>query len=124
MNENIHFNKTIPILRIFDVEKAKEFYIKIMEFDLDWEHAFEESLPLYMQVSKGNCMLHLSEHHGDSSPGAAVRIEVDGIDRFLTSITNKNYRFAKPHIEHTPWQTKEFQMIDPFGNKIIFYQGC
>ncbi|MCA1060709.1 VOC family protein [Rossellomorea aquimaris] len=122
MREEIQFHKTIPILRIFDIEKAKEFYMDILEYTLDWEHAFETSFPLYMQVSKGNSILHLSEHHGDCSPGAAIRMEVEGIEEFLTGILRKNYRFAKPAIEHTPWKTKEFQIIDPFGNKLIYYQ--
>src|SRR6185295_19052023 len=30
---------------------------------------FEPDLPLYMQVSRDRCVLHLSEHHGDCSPG-------------------------------------------------------
>lgn len=123
LNEEFHIKKTIPILRIFDIDKAKEFYIDLLEYKLDWEHAFEESLPLYMQVSKGDSILHLSEHHGDCSPGAAVRIEVEGIEKLHTMIINKNYRYARPEMEHTPWQTREFQLIDPFGNKLIYYQA-
>ena len=40
------FGKTKPILRIFDEEKAKEFYINFLGFRVDWEHRFEEGLPL------------------------------------------------------------------------------
>jgi len=29
-----------------------------------------------MQVSGGNLVLHLSEHHGDGSPGANIRVEM------------------------------------------------
>ncbi|TMU83639.1 VOC family protein [Bacillus sp. BHET2] len=119
----MHIKNPIPILRIFDVDKAKEFYIKILEFVIDWEHSFDESLPLYIQVSKGDCILHLSEHHGDCSPGAAIRMEVDGIEKLQSMIMKKKYRFVKPEIEQTPWQTKEFGIIDPFGNKLIFYEG-
>jgi len=36
-------------------------------------------LPLYMQVSRDEVKLHLSEHYGDGSPGAAIRIEVNGV---------------------------------------------
>ncbi|WHZ16958.1 MAG: Glyoxalase family protein [Nitrospira sp.] len=58
----------IPILRIFDEAKAKEFHLDFLGFTLDWEHRFEAGLPLYMQVSRDGCILHLSEHHGDGSP--------------------------------------------------------
>src|SRR5580765_7873563 len=65
-----------PILRIFDEAKAREFYVEFLGFKVDWEHRFEPGLPLYMQVSKDDCVLHLSEHFGDGSPGAHIRIEI------------------------------------------------
>jgi hypothetical protein len=58
------FGRTTPILRIFDENKAKEFYVDFLDFKVDWEHRFEEGLPLYMQISKDGCIIHLSEHHG------------------------------------------------------------
>ena len=66
--------KITPILRSFDEAKAREFFVDFLGFTVDWEHRFEPSLPLYMQVSKDDCIIHLSEHHGDCSPGAAIRI--------------------------------------------------
>ena len=33
---------TIPIIRIFDETKAKEFYLKFLGMTLDWEHRFGE----------------------------------------------------------------------------------
>ena len=32
----IAFRTTIPILRIFDIAKAKEFYVDYLGFGLDW----------------------------------------------------------------------------------------
>ena len=49
MNQN---QNIIPVLRIFDVEKAKAFYLDFLGFQLDWTHQFEENFPLYMQISK------------------------------------------------------------------------
>ncbi len=74
----ITFQQTTPILRIFDVSKAREFYVDFLGFQVDWEHRFEEGLPLYMQVSRGNLVLHLSEHHGDACPGAAIFVTMSG----------------------------------------------
>ena len=79
------FRNTTPILRIFDEAKAKEFYVEFLGFTVDWEHRFEEGLPLYMQISKDGCVLHLSEHHGDCCAGAAMRIETDELDAFQKS---------------------------------------
>jgi catechol 2,3-dioxygenase-like lactoylglutathione lyase family enzyme len=51
----------IPILRIFSVEKAREFYLDYLGFHLDWEHRFDDNAPLYMQVSRAGLILHLCE---------------------------------------------------------------
>ncbi|HEX8838133.1 MAG TPA: glyoxalase superfamily protein [Candidatus Acidoferrum sp.] len=42
---SIEFIRRIPILRIFGVEKAKEFYIGWLAFKIDWEHQFEQNTP-------------------------------------------------------------------------------
>ena len=33
----------IPILRIFSVDKAKEFYVGFLGFSVDWEHRFGDN---------------------------------------------------------------------------------
>ncbi len=110
----------IPILRIFDEAKAKEFYFDFLGFRLDWEHRFEEGLPLYMQISKDRCILHLSGHHGDCSPGAAMRIETAGLEAFQRELAAKQYRYARPTIEATPWGRHDVSVTDPFGNRLTF----
>lgn len=116
----MQFSQVTPILRIFDVEKAREFYIEFLGFGIDWEHRFEENFPLYLQVSRNGCVLHLSEHHGDCSPGAAVRVETNGLEEFHAELTAKNYRYMKPGIENMPWGTREMTVRDPFGNRLVF----
>ena len=54
----VEFQKTIPILRIFSVEKAKEFYAGFLGFAVDWEHHFDETAPAYLQVSRDGLVLH------------------------------------------------------------------
>ena len=112
--------KTIPILRSFDETKAKEFYLDFLGFNLDWEHRFEADFPLYMQVSKDSCVLHISEHHGDCCPGAALRIEIDNIENYQKQLQEKKHKNAKPGIQKMPWGSKDMAITDPFGNKIIF----
>ncbi|MCC6139199.1 MAG: VOC family protein [Nitrospira sp.] len=114
------FGNTTPILRMFDERKAKEFYIGCLGFVLDWEHRFEEGLPLYMQVSKDGCVLHLSEHHGDGCPGAALRIETNELEAFHRQLSEKTYPYARPGIETTPWGSRDLSVCDPFGNRLTF----
>ena len=65
-------------------------------------------------------MLHLSEHHGDCSPGAAVRIETGDVAAFHAELLSKRYKYARPGIEDTPWGTREMSVKDPFGNRLTF----
>lgn len=110
----------VPILRIFDEAKAREFYVGFLGFQVDWEHRFELGLPLYLQVSRDGCVLHLSEHHGDCCPGAAMRIEVDDIDALHTELSAKLYGYARPDIDDTPWGSRDMSVKDPFGNRLTF----
>jgi uncharacterized glyoxalase superfamily protein PhnB len=112
--------RTTPILRIFDEGKAREFYLDFLGFALDWEHRFEPDLPIYMQVSLGDCLLHLSEHHGDCSPGAAVRIETPRVDEYCAKLRAQGYRGARPSVEDMPWGTRDMSIVDPFGNRLTF----
>jgi uncharacterized glyoxalase superfamily protein PhnB len=114
------FGRTTPILRIFDEMKAKEFYVGFLGFTIDWEHRFEDGLPLYMQISKDGCVLHLSEHHGDATPGAAMRIETNELPEFQRQLLAKPYKYARPGIEETPWGTRDMSVHDPFGNRLTF----
>ncbi|MCD9025461.1 glyoxalase superfamily protein [Cohnella silvisoli] len=112
----------IPIFRIFDEPKAKEFYIEYLGFKVDWEHRFEPNMPLYMQISMHEIRIHLSEHYGDCSPGSAIRIEVNGIRELQKNLNGKQYNYSRPGLEKTSWETEECSVVDPFGNKIIFYE--
>lgn len=112
-----------PIFRIFDEEKAKEFYLDFLEFKQDWEHRFEQGTPLYTQISKGDCIIHLSEHHGDACPGSSIRVEVENIEALHAKLIGKNYKYYRPGLETTPWNTLEVGVTDPFGNRVLFFQN-
>lgn len=118
----ISFNRVVPILRIFDIAKADEFYLGFLAFSVDWDHRFDPNAPLYRQISRGNLILHLSEHHGDGNPGASLRVMMDGVEAFHREISSKGYRYMRPGLETTPWGTIETGVIDPFGNLIRFCQ--
>lgn len=114
------FGSTTPILRIFDEAKAREFYVDFLGFSVDWEHRFEEGLPLYMQVSKDGCVLHLSEHHGDCCPGSAMRIQTDRLEEFQRELLAKSYKNLRPGVQEMPWGSRDMPIIDPFGNRLTF----
>jgi hypothetical protein len=120
--ETMKFGSAVSILRMFDEAKAREYYVGFLGFKIDWEARFEPGAPLYMQVSRGGAVLHLSEHHGDASPGASVRIPVDALDALHAELTAKKYKYNRPGIQEMPWGTREMTANDPFFNRIIFVE--
>jgi uncharacterized glyoxalase superfamily protein PhnB len=116
----VTFGKTTPVLRILDEAKAKEFYVNFLGFKVNWEHRFEPGFPIYMEVSKDGCVLHLTEHRGDCNPGAAVRIETNDVDGYHAELAMKGSAYGLPGVENKPWGTREMTVTDPFDNKLSF----
>ena len=112
--------KVIPMLRIFDYNKAVEFYVDWLGFKINFEHTFHEDAPKYIEVERDGITFHLSEHHGDGTPGSHVFIWCEGVRDYHTELINKKYKYNRPGIEETFYGALAFIVNDPFNNKIIF----
>ncbi len=112
--------QAIPVIRIFDEAKAKDFYLGFLGMTLDWEHRFGPEFPLYMQVSMEGLVLHLSEHSGDGSPGTKLLVNMDALDVLFAQVSATEYRYSRPSIETAPWGNRMFEVTDPFSNRILF----
>lgn len=109
----------IPVVRIFDLEKARDYYLDYLGFSLDWEYQHEEDLPIYMQISRSGCILHLSEHHGDATPGSTCFVPIDNAMALHAELGEKRYRNIKPALDAMPWGL-QITVTDPFGNRLRF----
>jgi len=118
----VKIGSVTPILRIFDEAKAREFYVEYLGFKIDWEHRFGDDFPLYTQVSRDGCVLHLSEHYGDGSPGAHVRIETKGLEELLAELKARKYKYLRPGLEDAEWGDRLLVVPDPFGNLLTFFE--
>jgi uncharacterized glyoxalase superfamily protein PhnB len=114
---------TIPVLRIFDEAKARAYYLDYLGFRLEFEHRFDPTAPLYLSVVRDGCTLHLSEHHGDGTPGTLVRIHCSDVDAFAAELATRPQAHSRPTIEAMPWGTRDLALIDPFGNRVVFSDG-
>ncbi len=114
------FERTIPVLRIYALDKALEFYVGFLGFSVDWEHRFEPGAPVYMQVSRDGLTLRLSEHHGDGTPGSVVFVATAGVRALHRELNDKKYRHNRPGLEVRDWGSTELTVIDPFSNRIVF----
>jgi catechol 2,3-dioxygenase-like lactoylglutathione lyase family enzyme len=108
----------VPIMRIFDVDRAREFYVGWLGFHVDWEHRFDDDAPLYMQVSRDGLVLHLSEHSGDGTPGSVVYVGAHGVAELHREITAKPYKYLHPGLDTGPAGGDCLTLLDPFGNTL------
>lgn len=113
------FNRVIPILRMFDAGKATEFYVTYLGMTVDWEHRFKPELPLYLQVSRGDLVLHLSEHHGDGTPGTVIYVDTTDVASLHAELRSKEYSHLNPALETDEIGT-HVSVLDPFGNTLRF----
>jgi uncharacterized glyoxalase superfamily protein PhnB len=118
----VTLGRVIPILRSFDEAKARRFYVDFLGFKVDWEHRFEERLPLYMQISKDDCILHLSEHHGDCRAPGALRIATSNVKAYQRELIANSDNYARRCAERKPWGKISMSISDPFGTRLEFYQ--
>ncbi|MDO9338506.1 MAG: glyoxalase superfamily protein [Caulobacter sp.] len=115
------FSELVPVFRILDVAKALEFYRDYLGMTVAWEHRFEPTLPLYMQVERDGLVLHLSEHYGDALPGSTIRVKVKGLAAFHAELKGKQYGYLRPGLQRDG-DDLEVNLLDPFGNKLRLYE--
>jgi uncharacterized glyoxalase superfamily protein PhnB len=122
--DTLSVTKTIPMFRFFDKKKATEFYVDWLGFSVDWEHSFSEGKPpIYMQISKSGMVIHLTEHHGDCTPGAKAFIECSGLREYHKRLIESKYAYNAPGLETAPWKSLCMEVVDPFGNKLLFSEA-
>ena len=113
--------KGIPTFRILNYNVAIEFYVDFLGFTMDWEHRFGPSEPVYMQISRNNLTLHLSENKRFQTE-VIIFVDTDGIEAFHKELVERNTAKSIPEVSKTDWQTLQMEIKDPFGNLLRFNQ--
>jgi len=111
--------KGIPTFRILNYNEAVNFYIDFLGFTIDWEHRFGPLEPVYMQISRNELTLHLSENNRFQT-GVIIFVETQGIEAFHKELLGKNRVKPIPNVSKTDWQTLQMEIEDPFGNLLRF----
>ncbi len=88
---------------MFDETKTREFYLDFLGFSIEFEHRFEADLPLYLGLSRNGLQLHLSEHHGDASPGSTIFVPMRNIELLRDELLGKRYGYGRPDIVEQGW---------------------
>ena len=97
----------VPILHVKDGKKSANWYARL-GFEIEGEHRFAPSLPLYLFLRRGPNALHLSEHQADARPGTLLYYYVDDIDPIARDFNTE--------IKDQPW-AREVHLTDPDGNR-------
>lgn len=109
-----------PVLRMFDLAATLRFYVDYLGCVVDWSDGNQPG-PTYMQVSRGDLVLHLSSHHGDGTPGSVVLVEVDDAAALQAELNDRNYPFMNPGLEESK-VGRDVVVIDPASNEIRFFE--
>ena len=121
-------NATIPVLRIFSVDKALQFYVDFLGFSLDFGGPVAgEGTPFYGQITRCGTSLHLTEHQYDPSPGATILVWMSGLDGLYVELDRRRREVPVwgpavwiPEIEEAAWGARVLTVGDPFGNHLRF----
>ncbi len=122
-----HLIGSIPYVWVADVPKAIPYYRDVLGFELEFLHEYDwegEKFGLAL-MNRGDVTLHLrvcecgdSRHTGMSF----YQIMMEGIDEL-----HAEYVKAGAIIRFEPttqsWGVRDFQVEDPEGNRIYFFEG-
>ena len=119
-----HFPGAVPEIPVSNVEKAAEYYVKVLGFDFDWGND-EGGIG---GISQGECRMFLTNapfRHEYGNAGTVVvwlnlnsKNEVDELYHRWREAGAKI--LAKP--EDKPWHLREFRAADLDGNQLrVFY---
>jgi catechol 2,3-dioxygenase-like lactoylglutathione lyase family enzyme len=114
----------IPALRMTNYEQTKRFYTEGLGFKVDWEHRFKPNFPVFMQVSRNDMTIYLTEHRGDCQPGGLVHLFVDDVDTWYEELRKTVpkacaglSKLQGPPSEDIPG-LRDMTVLDPDGNKL------
>jgi uncharacterized glyoxalase superfamily protein PhnB len=109
----------IPQLRITSARDSLEFYVGGLGFTVDWQHQFGPGFPLFLQLTRADQTIFLTEHTGDCEVGGAVYFVVPDVDHCFAELSSRGVKLAEPPT-NTPWGTREMVAKDPDGNRLRF----
>lgn len=120
--ERIGMGAAVPVLRMFDAADTTDFYCDYLGFTVVWTHRFAPDLPLYRRLRRDDCVIDLSQHHGDSSPAVSVWIPVADLAAFHHRLVAARHPRSRPGIDANAPGGPTMTVIDPAANQLRFCQ--
>lgn len=115
------FREVIPVLRMYDHDATRRFYAEYLGGDIHED--LTGNGPNYWRVFIGGRQLHLSSHHGDGNPVAAVLFIVDDLRSLHARLHATGYPHMNPGLENEPTPDGlQMTLIDPASNLLRFFE--
>ena len=121
--ESVALEPPIPVLQITSLSAAKAFYVDFLGFTFDWGNDEPQPAHAYAQVSRDGVQLHLAEASEGGRPGTLLFRDMTGLTALHRELIARKGQFAPTEIRFTQWDSREFEVTDPFGNKLRFWEN-
>ena len=123
MTVSAAFEYVAPVLPARDVSEALRFYVEALGFEVFFRDRPDR--PDYAGVRRGGVVLHLQfQFEKDFQAGTAgqamLRIMVDDPDALFAEYKERDVPAEGAALVNTNWGTREFAIVDPDGNSLIF----
>lgn len=113
--QGIRFGRIAAMLPVKDIEKAHDFYVKILGF----RKIFENGSPVgFMILKRDQAELHLTLQKGHKAAAFnVIHMMVDDVDALFAICQGQNLRIIKA-LQNKDYGLRAFVFEDPDGNRI------
>ena len=112
-------NAAVPILASLDIATTVEFYTELLGFTCRFQSPGE-----YAIVQRDAIEIHFWPcDDANIASNTACRVAVSGIAALYEEYSAQGVLRHDCELHDTPWGTREFEVFDPHGNLITFFEG-
>jgi uncharacterized glyoxalase superfamily protein PhnB len=117
------FLHMIPVLASSDVSRDIEWYANKLGFKNVYDSTAYQDGPIdYAVLRRQDLLIHLQFQFPKDMTSTDVKIEVENIDLLIEGFIKKGLITEEKVTRKTPWNTDEFGLYDPSGNRITFLE--
>ncbi len=117
------FLQICPVLASADVARDVEWYENKLGFKNVFDSsAYQEGTIDYAVLGRQKLFFHLQFQFPKDMTSTDVRIEVKNIEPIIGEFMEKGLINTEQVNRETPWNTDEFSIFDPSGNRITFLE--
>ena len=124
---HIKLSQVIPVLHVPRIQECQAFYGDFLGFRCNWDGTMEtgtDEQPGYALLFRDDIEIHLTEQrHAAAQGGGSVMIRMSALDSFHRELSGRNSGFSLSAVNFTPWDSRVFFAVDPFGNRLRFWEN-